>query len=99
MDELLNLVGIAGGPTTIVGLCLSVLFYLRKQEAGIRADINGSLARLTTENEDKDAEIDKLQSQIDTLRTERRSHQDAEAKERLRADLAEARLKELTDGQ
>lgn len=94
MEEILNLVGTAGGPTTIIGLCLSLFFYLRRQEAGVRADINGSLARLTAENEDKDEEIDRLHDQIDALREQKRTAQDNEDIQRRRADLAETLLKE-----
>lgn len=99
MDEILGLVGTAAGPSTVVGLCLTVLFYLRKQEAGIRADINGSLARLTAENEDKDLEIETLHTQLDALREAKWKALEESAKQKLRADLAEARLiKETSDG-
>jgi septal ring factor EnvC (AmiA/AmiB activator) len=99
VEKLIDILGTAGYPSGIVGVCLMVLFYLRKQESGVRADINGSLQRLTAEKLDLQEEIDVLkgeirtnESEIDTLRKERREAEDREDKQRRRADLAEARL-------
>lgn len=95
MDELFSLIGTAGAPTTVVGICLTIMLFIRKQEAGVRADINGSLARLTAENVAQDVEIVALQSVIDSLRDERRKAQDSETKQWRRAEAAIAKLKEL----
>lgn len=91
--------GTAGYPTGFVGICLMLLFYLRKQESGVRTDINGSLQRLTAETLDLKEEIDLLkeeirakEDEIDTLRKERREAEDREDKQRRRAETAEAKL-------
>lgn len=100
MDEkFIEILGNAGPTGSIVGICLTLLFYLRKQESGIRSDINGSLARLQAEKETLQAELEEEKSQseakeslIDTLRVHRRQAEDLEDKERRRADAAEAAL-------
>ncbi len=95
----MDILGTAGYPSGFVGICLMLLFYLRKQESGVRTDINGSLQRLTAETLDLKEEIDLLkeeirvkESEIDTLRRERREAEDREDKQRRRADAAEAKL-------
>lgn len=102
MDKFLDILGTAGYPSGIVGIVLMLLFYLRRQESGVRTDINGSLQRLTAEVLDlKDEidslkeEIDKLEGEKDSLRTERRVAEDREDQQRRRADAAEQRLKQL----
>lgn len=97
MEKFLDILGTAGYPSGIVGICLMILFYLRKQESGVRTDINGSLQRLTAETLDLKDEIDELkdeirarESEIDTLRKERREAEDREDKQRRRAEAAEA---------
>lgn len=108
MDEkLLELLGSAGAPTTMVGGLLLLFFYLRKAEAGMRSEINSSLVRLQKEKTDLQAVIDKLEGEaqareivFDGLREERREAQDgmyaairrAEAAER-RAEIAEEKLR------
>jgi septal ring factor EnvC (AmiA/AmiB activator) len=99
MDKFLDILGTAGYPSGIVGIVLMLLFYLRKQESGVRTDINGSLQRLTAEVIDLKEEADELKSdirekeaEIDTLRRERREAEDREDKQRRRADAAEAKL-------
>lgn len=103
MEKLLDILGTAGYPSGIVGICLMLLFYLRKQESGVRTDINGSLQRLTAENLDLREELEaekearktdtrELEAEVDTLRKERRAAEDREDQQRRRADLAEAKL-------
>jgi septal ring factor EnvC (AmiA/AmiB activator) len=95
----MDILGTAGYPSGFVGICLMLLFYLRKQESGVRTDINGSLQRLTAETLDLKEEIDSLkeeirlkEAEIDTLRRERREAEDREDKQRRRAEAAEAKL-------
>lgn len=102
----MDILGTAGYPSGIVGIVLMLLFYLRKQESGVRTDINGSLQRLTAENvelrkeaEDLRADIRSKEDEIDTLRKERREAEDREDKQRRRADAAEARLGNTVQGE
>lgn len=97
MEKLFDILGTAGYPSGIVGICLMILFYIRKQESGVRTDINGSLQRLTAETLDLKDEIDELkeeirarETEIDALRKERREAEDREDKQRRRAEAAEA---------
>lgn len=103
MDKLIDILGTAGYPSGIVGICLTVLYYIRKQESGVRADINGSLQRLTAENLDLREELEgertdrkdekrELEAEIDLLRKERREAEDRETQQRRRAETAEAKL-------
>lgn len=95
MDKFLDILGTAGYPSGIVGIVLMLLFYLRKQESGVRTDINGSLQRLTAENLDLKDELDAKETLIDTLRKERREAEDREDRQRRRAEAAEAKLGEI----
>lgn len=102
MDKFLDILGTAGYPSGIVGIVLMLLFYLRRQESGVRTDINGSLQRLTAETLDLKDEIDELEEklkeknlEIDLVRKERREAEDREDQQRRRADAAEQRLKQL----
>lgn len=95
MDKFLDILGTAGYPSGIVGIVLMLLFYLRKQESGVRTDINGSLQRLTAENLDLKDELDAKEALIDTLRKERREAEDREDRQRRRAEAAEAKLGEI----
>lgn len=104
MERLLDVLGTAGYQSGIVGVVLMLLVYLRKQESGIRSDINGSLQRLTAETLDQKQEIDELkaeirrkETEIDTLRKERRDAEDREYQQRRRAIAAEEKLGD-TDG-
>ena len=84
MDEkLLELIASAGGQTTVVGGLLLIFFYLRKAEAGMRTEMNESLARLRGEKQELLDRIDvleeaarKKETLFDTLREERRAAQD-----------------------
>lgn len=104
MDKFWDILGTAGYPSGFVGICLMLLFYLRKQESGVRTDINGSLQRLTAETLDLKDEIDSnrdeirsKEGEIDTLRRERRESEDREDKQRRRAEAAEAKLAALEE--
>jgi hypothetical protein len=92
VDKFLDILGTAGYPSGIVGIVLMLLFYLRKQESGVRTDINGSLQRLTAENLDLKDELQEKEDTIDTLRKERRAAEDREDVQRRRAEAAEAKL-------
>lgn len=103
MEKFFDILGTAGYPSGIVGIVLMLLFYLRKQESGVRTDINGSLQRLTAETIDLREELDgekearkeekrELEAEIDTLRKERRAAEDREDQQRRRAEAAEAKL-------
>lgn len=109
MDEkLLELITSAGGQTTVVGGLLLVFFYLRKAEAGMRTEINGSLVRLQKDKQELQEQIDRLEEEsrgreklFDSLREERRlaqdeSHKAIRAKDEAeaRATVAEAKLRE-----
>jgi len=109
VEKFFDILGTAGYPSGIVGIVLMLLFYLRKQESGVRTDINGSLQRLTAENldlrEELDAEKDarkdekrELEAEIDSLRAQRREAEDREVQQRRRADAAEARLGDIDAG-
>lgn len=92
MEKFLDILGTAGYPSGIVGIVLMLLFYLRKQESGVRTDINGSLQRLTAEILDLKDELREKEDLIDTLRKERRAAEDREDQQRRRAEAAEAKL-------
>jgi hypothetical protein len=92
VDKFLDILGTAGYPSGIVGIVLMLLFYLRKQESGVRTDINGSLQRLTAEILDLKDELREKEDLIDTLRKERRAAEDREDQQRRRAEAAEAKL-------
>lgn len=102
MDKFLDLLGTAGVPSGFVGVCLILLFYVRRQEAGVRTDINGSLQRLTAEKLDLNDEIDALkeditarEKEIDALRKERREAEDREDEYRRRAKALEIKVADL----
>lgn len=99
MDEkLLELITSAGGQTTVVGGLLLVFFYLRKAEAGMRNEINGSLVRLQKDKQDLLQRIDELEEEsrsretlFDSLREERRVAQDEKYEAIRLKEAAEAR--------
>lgn len=100
MDKLIEILGTAGGPTTVIGVCLTLLFWIRRQENGVRTDINGSIQRLTVEKENQQAELEDLKDEleekedlIDKLREQRREAEDRETEQKRRADEAEAKLR------
>lgn len=88
MDEkLLELITSAGGQTTVVGGLILIFFYLRRAEAGMRGEMNESLARLRAEKQELLERIDVLEEAsrgketlFDTLREERRAAQDEKYK-------------------
>jgi septal ring factor EnvC (AmiA/AmiB activator) len=95
VDKVLDILGAAGYPSGFAGVVLMLLFYLRKQESGIRADINGSIQRLQAEKADLEAKLDARDEEIDLTRKERRDAEDREDKQRRRADALQARLETL----
>lgn len=99
MDKLIELLGTVGGPGTVIGVCLTLLFWVNRQSSGIRTEINGSIQRLTVEKESQQAEIEELEDKIekkeatiDLLRKERREAEDRESAQRRRADELEIKL-------
>lgn len=105
MDEkFLEFASSAGAPTTMVGSLLLLFFYLRKAEAGMRTEINGSLVRLQQEKEAlkaeiaaKETEAEGLQGIIDSLRQARRDAEDAADAQRRRADYEKIRADRAED--
>lgn len=95
VDKVLDILGAAGYPSGFAGIVLMLLFYLRKQESGIRADINGSIQRLQAEKADLEAKLDARDEEIDLIRKERRDAEDREDKQRRRADALQARVEAL----
>lgn len=83
MDKIFELVGVAGFPSTIVGGIIFMFFYLRKQEASIRAEQVESMKRIQDEKAALQAELRlrteeavKFDLQIDILRAEKRTLED-----------------------
>lgn len=102
MDQLFQFLSSAGYPTSIVGGVLLLFFYLRKAEAGIRAENAITFERLQKQVAELKAEIEKLEQEllekeelIDGLRNLRRESEDREHDARRRALAAETRLREL----
>lgn len=99
MDKFLELLGTASFPSTIVGGVIFLFFYLKKQEAELRAELTGTLKRLQEEKLALYVTIDKLEQEaddresiIDGLRKDLRAAEDDAIFHRRRADRAEARL-------
>lgn len=87
-------------PTTMVSGLILLVIYLRKQESGVRTELNTTLQRLQREKEALQALVDRLEAEaqkreedVDKLRAERRAAEDREDVEKRRADRAEADLK------
>lgn len=102
MDQLFQFLSSAGYPTSIVGGVLLLFFYLRKAEAGIRAENAITFERLQKQVAELKAEIEKLEKEIlekeeliDGLRNLRRESEDREHDARRRAAEAEAKLRKL----
>lgn len=104
MEKFLDILSTAGTPSGFIGAVILILFWLRKQESGVRSDINGSLQRLTTENAALKAELileksshktetDQLEATVDELRKTRRESEDREAVWERRALTAEEKLR------
>lgn len=88
-----------GSPGVLVTGLMMLLVYLRKQESGVRVELNTTLQRLQKEKEALQAIIDKLEAEarqreeeIDRLRKDRRDAEDKLAAETRRADAAEDKL-------
>lgn len=102
MDEkLLEVLGTAGYPTTMVGGLLLLFFYLRKAEAGMRNEINSSLVRLQKDKAELQAQVNELEQEardrekvFDELREERRNAQDEAYKYKMEADRLRIRAEE-----
>lgn len=83
MEKIFELVGVAGFPSTIVGGVIFMFFYLRKQEAGIRAEqietmkrIQDEKALLQAELRLQALELKSAEDQIDILRAEKHALED-----------------------
>lgn len=99
MDKFLELLGTASFPSTIVGGVIFLFFYLKKQEAELRAELTATLKRLQEEKLALYTTIEKLEQEsedreimIDKLRSDLRAAEDDAISHRRRADRAEAKL-------
>ena len=92
MEKIFVIISTSGPQGGFVAIVLLLLFFVRKQEAGVRVEINGSLQRLQSENEELRAKIDELEDKNDLLRKERRESEDREDHQRRRAEAAESKL-------
>ena len=104
MDKFLELLGQASFPSTIVGGVIFLFFYLKKQEAELRAELTATLKRLQEEKLALYATIEKLEQEgedrevvIDNLRRDLRAAEDDAIFHRRRADRAEAKLEVLNE--
>lgn len=104
LDKVWEAVVANGSPGIVVTGLMMILVYLRKQESGVRIELNTTLARLQREKEALQAIIDRLEAEarlredeFDVLRTRRREAEDKLAAETRRADTAEAELRKKTD--
>ena len=70
MDALLQLVGTAGFPTSFVGVLLFLFFFMRKQEAEVRAVQIASIERLRADVVELDAAKDKAVAIAEKLRSD-----------------------------
>jgi hypothetical protein len=70
----------------MIGGVLLLFFYLRRQEAGLRQDINVSLQRLQQDRKEMQARLDAQEIEIDKERRGRREAEDEATKQRRRAD-------------
>lgn len=70
MDAFLQLAGTAGLPTSFVGVLLFLFFYMRKQEAEVRAVQVASIERLRADVVELDAAKDKAVAIAEKLRTD-----------------------------
>ncbi|TSE15395.1 hypothetical protein B1A87_005210 [Arthrobacter sp. KBS0703] len=92
-----------GSPGVLITGLMMLLVYLRKQESGVRVELNTSMARLQREKEALQATIDRLEAEarqreqeFDKLRKARRDAEDATEIQRRRAEQAEAELNKNT---
>lgn len=106
MDKFLELLGTASFPSTIVGGVIFLFFYLKRQEAELRAELTATLKRLQEEKivlyttiERLEQESEDRESTIDKLRGSVRTAEDDATFHRRRADRAEAMLELLEQKQ
>lgn len=99
MDKFLELLGSASFPSTIVGGVIFLFFYLKRQEAELRAELTATLKRLQEEKVALYSTIERLEQEgedregiIDKLRADLRAAEDDGIFHRRRADRAEAKL-------
>jgi len=98
LEKLITAVIANGGPGAIVAGLLLALVYVRKQESGVRVELNTTLQRLQREKEKLQATIDRLEAEaemredeIDRMRQLRRTIEDTADAEKRRADSEKAR--------
>jgi cell division protein FtsB len=92
VEKIFEIISTSGPQGGFVAIVLLLLFFVRKQEAGVRVEINGSLQRLQTENDELRAKNEELEDKNDVLRKERRAAEDREDQQRRRAEAAESKL-------
>lgn len=104
LDKVWEAVVANGSPGIVVTGLMMILVYLRKQESGVRIELNTTLARLQREKEALQAIIDRLEAEarlredeFDVLRAARREAEDKLGAEKRRADAAEEELRKKTD--
>lgn len=97
-DKLWAAVVANGGPGTLVTALILILVWIRKQESGVRVELNTTLQRLQREKEALQATIDRLEAEaklredeIDRMRELRRTIEDTADAEKRRADAEKAR--------
>jgi len=95
VDKLIEILGAAGYPSTIVGGVVFLFFYLRKQEAVIRNATKETIDSLEEELERRKKEILRLEALIISLRLELTTSQDESIVHRRRAEAAEAKIKRM----
>lgn len=104
LDKIWEAVVANGSPGVLVTGLMMLLVYLRKQESGVRVELNTTLQRLQREKEALQAIIDKLEAEararedeIDKIRSRAREAEDKLDVEKRRADAAELALKKRNE--
>lgn len=92
MEKIFEIMSTSGPYGSFVAIVLLIFVFVRKQELGIRTEINGSLQRLQTDLAEANKKIDELEDEVDKERTKRREAEDREDIQRRRADAAESIL-------
>lgn len=104
LEKLFEIIGSAVSPTSFIGGILILLFWLRRQETGIRTEITGSLERLQKEREGLEESLDEAQEKIkdlnDTVDKQLNDKRTVELKLHemtLRAETAESILEKMIE--
>ena len=95
MEKLFEIIGGAVSPTSFIGGALILLFWLRRQESGIRTEITSSLERLQNERKELEKVNDEQNDKIDTLLKEKRELDQKLHEAEWRAERAENTLEKI----